>query len=849
MTDAIPATAAPDGAENPKPLTKSQKKRMKAKAAKVRREAAEAEAREREVAEAEERAVAAKAGGLAGTAAARQSGNLNPHERLRLSVMSRGFSAEEVTVAMDEMWELQLRYDEVDSVVSYLESKAVQGEADTMVAVFSPDSATESTSPPTSAEALATEEVPEETKAPEEEVPAPAPSPVAAASATTSSKSKGSLSGKKAKAQPMGLMAKLEMVSNYENLNDAVFALTEWATKAAKPQEILEFCEVSKCEALTTVLRRAVLEGIDSMGSVMDMIGAILRASGATAAAVTPAAKSLGSTIVQARAVASSDVAASRGVASTVASSVAESIVSSLRRAADKLKAASQDGERAIRRIEQEVDALASTLPAGGVGSASGVVDLMTRRDTHKVAAEKYGTVASIVILSASTADGGGTDGGVIEMDDSAVEEKKNAIVSSLLGSEYDTIVSNRAGHAALEAQLDAAQASSRTEREALKTERTSQEERRKDISARIDELRLEMAQLEGEEKELGVKIAEVETKLDDLDKDCGDAVRDMKVELKTKEEILMLDDNTCVVADKLQLFEGALSKACATAAAAANEDGGKSSMTFEKMSSKIGIYFVRMRNYFKAEADCVEFMSTRAQALTNETKDLEREIAECQALGMVTNVAQMNLQLKQTRRNIDDDNAVVSALRSEAEKMRDEFMKQMNEYNVASASSGVEANRAFSSLQLSVLTGIKDAMSRIGIEDGGLHNYLDSFVGEVVAPLVHENGNIQELLGTVGDDETNSAKGISGTVLPLQASTMDNIPTAVAPSAAKAVAPPPLPAKVPKLSWAVPTGLKKPALSLLEIQEQELSAKKDDAPENTAENEVDNETENETES
>ena len=60
------------------------------------------------------------------------------------------------------------------------------------------------------------------------------------------------------------------------------------------------------------------------------------------------------------------------------------------------------------------------------------------------------------------------------------------------------------------------------------------------------------------------------------------------------------------------------------------------------QISKKMGMYFVRVRNYFKAEADCVEFIAGRAATLEAGLPDLRREIEECRALGMTTNVSQM---------------------------------------------------------------------------------------------------------------------------------------------------------------------------------------------------------------
>eukprot|EP00978_Attheya_sp_CCMP212_P020567 scaffold59034_cov42-Attheya_sp.AAC.2 len=97
-----------------------------------------------------------------------------------------------------------------------------------------------------------------------------------------------------------------------------------------------------------------------------------------------------------------------------------------------------------------------------------------------------------------------------------------------------------------------------------------------------------------------------------------------------------------------------------------------------------MGIYLVRMRNYFKAEADAVEFLQNRASFWKRRFLTCfrmcsqEQEIQECTALGMtLQSRTKMTQSLAITRENIADDYGVVAVLRGEAELMRDDIRLQ----------------------------------------------------------------------------------------------------------------------------------------------------------------------------
>eukprot|EP00751_Fragilariopsis_kerguelensis_P034390 CAMPEP_0170968950 /NCGR_PEP_ID=MMETSP0735-20130129/43647_1 /TAXON_ID=186038 /ORGANISM="Fragilariopsis kerguelensis, Strain L26-C5" /LENGTH=837 /DNA_ID=CAMNT_0011388245 /DNA_START=32 /DNA_END=2547 /DNA_ORIENTATION=+ len=57
---------------------------------------------------------------------------------------------------------------------------------------------------------------------------------------------------------PTTMTAKLDMVAGFENLTDAIFALTQWVNKAAKLEEIEDLCRAEKTSALSTIVRRGI---------------------------------------------------------------------------------------------------------------------------------------------------------------------------------------------------------------------------------------------------------------------------------------------------------------------------------------------------------------------------------------------------------------------------------------------------------------------------------------------------------------------------------------------------------------------------------------------------------------
>lgn len=155
---------------------------------------------------------------------------MNPHAILRNKIIAEGFSEAEIDKAMEEMWNLNLAYDEFDAVLKYLQTDNKTSEAAAAAPVENADTAdtngnaqnehydndeAEAKYDTDDAEEDLEEEVAEEVPAEEEAPPQAAPAK-----------------------PPKSMAERLDMVADFENLTDAVFALTEWVGKAAKRGEV-----------------------------------------------------------------------------------------------------------------------------------------------------------------------------------------------------------------------------------------------------------------------------------------------------------------------------------------------------------------------------------------------------------------------------------------------------------------------------------------------------------------------------------------------------------------------------------------------------------------------------------
>lgn len=200
LVDKISTAASSDKmSENDVKLTKNQKKRRRKKSSSAKQETST---------EPSSNKAAETSQGVANNAP------MNPIQQVHSKLLNEGFTAKEVEVAMEEMWDKGMDgYDEFEAILAFLQSKSQPDSQQQQFeeAYSEPSLVQTDVSSSKSKEAMFHhEKTMEESK---EEEPEEAQ-------------------------QNLDMSAKLDLVSDYEDLADATFAFNEWVSKIAKPSEV-----------------------------------------------------------------------------------------------------------------------------------------------------------------------------------------------------------------------------------------------------------------------------------------------------------------------------------------------------------------------------------------------------------------------------------------------------------------------------------------------------------------------------------------------------------------------------------------------------------------------------------
>ncbi|KAG7344350.1 hypothetical protein IV203_022358 [Nitzschia inconspicua] len=174
---------------------------------------------------------------------------LTPQESLRQSLITQGFSVHDIDQAMEKMWDNGLAYDQYDAVLTFLQTGGQilddkeEGDGRNVEKEIGDQATVQTASTDDAAEEA--ESMSNSAAGDDDDV-------------DVESTSKASPSFRKT-----SLAEKLNMVARADKVTDAIFALTQWITKAAKPHELEELCLAQKTRALVTVFQRGMEECID----------------------------------------------------------------------------------------------------------------------------------------------------------------------------------------------------------------------------------------------------------------------------------------------------------------------------------------------------------------------------------------------------------------------------------------------------------------------------------------------------------------------------------------------------------------------------------------------------------
>jgi hypothetical protein len=381
--------------------------------------------------------------------------------------------------------------------------------------------------------------------------------------------------------------------------------------------QIHELCAAQKTRALPTVMRRTIAETPDQLKfaesvlpSMLHLIGSIFLNAGMSSTAASATRKNLESVMQLAR-----QASLKRNDPDQVfAERVARYIVSRISESIDDLKSHGNDeGVDLILRLEDEIESLASSLATG----EGGVIELITKRDANKIAAEKSSTVFGVAM--ATTFRG-------FEMPEEADESasvEKNEILVSLVGKTgVESMKTHKRVHDDLTQRKSSLESTNSDEYSRLHSNLETFQAERSMVAERMEELRLAMRQLEEDDAELEQKIVETELHVSEIDTGSMKEVEKLAEELQETEKVVDFEATIDNLAGGLKMYEESLKKAVTVSNIYENCENVN-----DFVPNKLGVYLVHVKNYLTSESECIDFLRNRVNLLEKDSRDLVSDV------------------------------------------------------------------------------------------------------------------------------------------------------------------------------------------------------------------------------
>lgn len=694
-------------------LSKSKKKRMKQKASKAKREAEKKNQKQNPTSNG------------AGKMIIGSTASLNPHEKLCHDLGQHGYTPLEIENALEEMWNLDMQYDDFQAALAFLESKKAQKEADAeremiaqAVAVTIENRETSEVEDKAEEESALSESSVVEAESNTENSSAPAPAVPPSVS--------GSESKSQTKSQSMDLSSKLNLVANFEVLSDAIIALSEWVTKAATLNQLNSLCESGSNESppLNTIIERIIKVPTDSEyenlePSIVSLATGILELCNSHQS--TTAVNSLKGTLEFVREaielsksnpLTDQNGQQSSSMMEAITDSVSDQICESFKFIISQAISSSQSSyvknsqtngasakQAQIRKLESEIESLLIQQPP--MNGGDGVMQLMTRRDCRKAAAEKSAMIAKLMLPPSISIPN------KAQPESNWNEESKLILLSKLFNGQCQSYQQNRSTCVSLENQLTSVNSTWAQEKNQIAMEMDSCETKLTQIQRRKEELQQELDQLTNESEKIKKRQNQLKTGLESIyNSSSTPEINNLKMELKKRAGIMEVEDKVTGILDKLDALVNALKEKPNESVKMDVEELKK--MDPSEMQSKLESFLILAKSYFTTEADCVRFMSNRVSSIRHDAKELQREIAECTALGMATNVSKMMASLETYSSNAEEDERVILLLRNDAERMRDVVIEKTSDY--------LEVGNILTTNHENLLRTMGNLFTRIGI-------------------------------------------------------------------------------------------------------------------------------------
>jgi len=507
MNTVIAETSGAPIAGPTKPLSKSQKKRMKRNKSKLNKEASDR------------------------TKNAHTDSTLNAHDAIRLALQNLGFSIDAIDKSIEDMWNLNLDYDDFNAVLKYMtteqsssrsikkeEEPAVESGADHMEQENQLDNRDDQDDhasvsfkiTPTvgddqdltetlTASSTGTFESDQISRTPENTV---APSKEVKVDNERSTNTNTEENKRNSAQQNLTLNSKLEMVANHTNLTHAIVALTQWVNKAATPFEISELWNGNDSCALKTVITRIVMtsSATNFSGQLLDLIASILRISGSSSSQISSSARAFNNAFTIAKTIAHSREG--ENINEHIANGIADYIINDVSTTVETFYSSNHGGgAKMMGKLETEISNVKSSLDVSTTHKSQNIVNMLANRDQARDIARNYSNIVNRKMSCRSK----------------CTETSKDDLIAMLLGPRFEAVTSSEAAYDELKKKGENESSKLFENRVTMVANIDTMKAKKNVISDKMKELQLELERLTKESDEMEIQINEAQFDLDSL--------------------------------------------------------------------------------------------------------------------------------------------------------------------------------------------------------------------------------------------------------------------------------------------------------------------------------------------
>jgi len=645
---------------------------------------------------------------------------------------------------------------------------------------------------------------------------------------------------------PTTMTAKLDMVAGFENLTDAIFALTQWVNKAAKLEEIEDLCRAEKTSALSTIVRRGISTEVTNQTKfetfvqpgLFGLLVSVLNRCGVE----FDDGERMENMLKQARKVSlmgAGEDEFEEDADNDVADRVATFIVSRIAMAMEEMKEFNNNkimvGDVHIEDNDIEDD--------------DALMTLTCLRDKSKVNAKQACVTVRFAMeqLLNNNSDSQNPNLSLLNGNDegssfSSSLDNQNLVLVIVDQDTKDRFDEEKAQLEELKSRILQDESEKvrdlRSSMETLETERST-------VQEKIAEVKLSLKKLEAQNEDTIFQIEVLEGDIEKEQRNDNAQAKLLEKQVRAAKEAVKYGNVVGSLASMMKSYGKSLKKATiskliqhpmTSVGRNNNKDCNSDTGLDVKASAAMDDYLRQVRDYFLTEAKFELQLRQRILSKSNEIAALKLELAQCAGLGMNTTIGQINQSLTSTEKLTDFYSRKLAVLIEDGRSMYNELITRLETYEAAVTSKTGQSKETGGNNSDSQASGglvkfsptnlLRDVPAAIKALKIPNCDRLERFVLESSTKEPAQSGGDAD---SINGESSNNDRGESA-----QSSLLSThrLSPAVVPSSVSATATSLPEASAPvKFTWASAAKTKvnsstTPKQSLLDIQKQELKSR-----------------------